>query len=73
VALREVGDVGHELLADRVHQRRGGEWHPPMAFEEADHAQLVLQTGLVDVQIHTVDALDLQRDTLGQHLGDAAR
>ena len=55
-------------LGDRVHQRRGDELEPPVALEEADHAQLMLQLGLVQVQVQPVDALKLEGHMLVEHV-----
>ncbi len=68
----EPVDVGHEGFRDRVHQRRGHEREPAMALEEADHPQLVLQTGLIEVQVHPVDALDLQGHMIRKNVGNGA-
>lgn len=38
--------------------------------EEADHTALRLQLGHVGVEVHAVDALDLQGDVLVEDLGD---
>jgi hypothetical protein len=37
------------------------------------HATAELQPGLVDVEIETVDALDLEHHVIGQDIGDSAR
>ena len=60
-------------LRDRVHQRRGREGEPRWPRKKPDHARRVLQLGDIEVQVHPVDALDLQRDVVGEHVGDAAR
>ena len=70
--LHELVDRGHKRAGDRVHERRGDKRVAPVAFEEPDHAEFVLQLGLVEVEIHAVDALDLKRDVLGEDLGGAA-
>jgi hypothetical protein len=41
-------------------------------LEEPDDTELVLQTGLVEVQVHPVDALDLQSDVLGENVTGTA-
>ena len=72
LVLDELVDGGDELLGHRVHQRRGDKRVAPVPFEEPDHTELVLQLGLVEVQVHAVDALDLKRHVLGEDLGSAA-
>ena len=69
----ETVDVGYEPFRDGVHQRRGHEREAPAGLEEADHAKLVLEPGLVEVEVHTVDAFDLEGHVLAENLGDAAR
>src|SRR3712207_181825 len=48
---------GHERPADRLHQGCGGDRLAPVLPEEADHAQLPLQLGHVDIEVQPVDAL----------------
>jgi len=43
-----------------------------MPAEEPRHPRRVLQPRLVDVQIHPVDAIHLERDVLSQDISDAA-
>ena len=61
-------DRRDEGLADRIHQRRGGERVATMRAEEVRHPALVLQLRHVDVEVHPVDALDLERRVLGEDL-----
>jgi hypothetical protein len=61
-------DASDERLGDRVHQRRGDELKPPMALEEADHAQLMPQLGLVQVQVQPVDTLKLEGHMVVEHV-----
>ena len=69
----EPVDRGDERLADRIHQRRGGERRTPMPAQEPHHPVHVLQPRLIHVQIQPVDALDLQRHVLIKDIADAAR
>ena len=69
--LDEAVDAEHEVFADRVHERRGDEGHPPVALEEPDDPRRVHELGLVEVQVHPVDALDLQGYVVGEDVGDA--
>jgi len=69
----EPVDRGDEALGHRVHQRRGGERRPAVTTEEPDHPVHMLQTRLIDVEVHAVDRLDLQAHVPGQDICDAAR
>jgi len=40
--------------------------------EESLHAAAILQSGLVDVQVHPVDRLDLEDHMIRQDVGDSA-
>ena len=64
----EALDVLHEPLGDRVHEGRGGEAEAQVAAEEAHHAGCVLELRDIEVQVHPVDALNLQGYVLGQHI-----
>jgi hypothetical protein len=68
----EPVDRGDKPLSDRVHQRRRGERRSPVPTEEPDRPVHMLQPGLVDVEIHPVDALDLQGDVVIEDISDAA-
>ena len=56
----------HERAGHRLHQRRGGERGTPVLPEEVRHARRGLQVRHIHVQIHPVDAFDLQGDLLIQ-------
>jgi hypothetical protein len=71
--LDEAVDGNHEALADRVHQGAGDEGHPPVGPEEPHHPAWVHQPGLVQVQVHPVDALDLEGDVVGEDVANAGR
>ena len=58
--LDEALDRGDEGLAHGVHQGRGGEGLAAMEAEEAGDAAVGLQLGLIDVEVHAVDAFDFQ-------------
>jgi hypothetical protein len=71
--LGEAVDGRHEGPGDGLeHDRRG---HPvaTVLAEETDYALGKLQLGDIDVQVHPVDALDLERDVPGQHVRHRAR
>ena len=65
----EVLDVGHEASGHRVHECRRSERRSPVALEESHHAGLVLELGHVEVQVHAIDALDLQGHVIVEHFG----
>ena len=44
-----------------------------MQLEEPDHPELVLQLGLVEVQVHPVDALHLESHMIGENIPNSAR
>jgi hypothetical protein len=60
----EVMDVRHERLGDRRHQHRRRVLVPPVTDEERRDAAAVLQSRLIDVQVHPVDRLDLENHVL---------
>jgi hypothetical protein len=61
--------AGHKALRHRLHQRRRGEGMAAMTAEELYHPALILQGRNIHVQIHPVDALQLERDVLIQDFG----
>jgi hypothetical protein len=69
----EPVDRRHERPRDRGHHRPRRERQPPMTLEEPDHAQLPLQLGHVQVQVHPIDRLDLQRDVARQDISSGTR
>ena len=62
----EPVDTAYEPRADRHHQRRRRDREPPLP-EEPHHPALVLQPGLIQVQIQPVDATHHQRRVLAEH------
>jgi hypothetical protein len=68
----EVVQVGDERLGHLGHQRRRGVDEPAVADEERGRPTGVLQLRLIHVEIHPVDALDLERHVAGQDFGGAA-
>ncbi len=56
--------LAHERLADGVHQHAGGKPVSAMKPKKARYAAFPLQPQDVDVQVHPVNALDLQRHML---------
>src|SRR5664280_1343953 len=69
----EVVNVGHERLAHGIHQRGRGITVAAMADEEPHDSAAVGQSGHPDVEIHPIDALDLEGHVVGEHIGDGAR
>jgi hypothetical protein len=69
----EAVDRGDEGLVDGVHEGRGGEGLAAMATEEGGHTAVGLEPGLVDVEIHAVDAFDLKGHVFAEDIGDGAR
>src|SRR5205823_7284506 len=67
---REALQRGHERRGGGRHQRRGGERGAPVDTEEVGHPRRGLQLRDIHVQIHPVDALDIQRDLLLQNCGN---
>ena len=68
VGLRPALDVPAELLPDRLEQRRGHDRLAPVIVEEIHHSAGSLQLIHVAVQIHPVQAGDIQADMPGHHL-----
>jgi hypothetical protein len=68
---RERLDGRDERPGDPVHERGGGEDHPPVLLEEADHAKVHLKLRNIDVQVHPVDSFELQSHMIVQERGDA--
>ena len=65
----EVLDGGDEGCAHRVHERRGGEGLTAVEAEEGGDPAIGLQPGLVDVEVHAVDAFDFQRHVILEDIG----
>ena len=68
--LDEAIDRSDERLAHGVHQRRSGEGRSAVKAEESSHATVSLQPGLVDVEVHPVDAFDFQGHVLLEDFGN---
>jgi hypothetical protein len=69
----EVMDVRHERLGDRRHQHRRRVLVPPVADEERRDPAAILQSRLVDVEVHPVDRLDLEDHVARQDISCGAR
>lgn len=67
--LGESLHISDEGIADRLHQRRRRKRRPAMKPKEVRHASIILQPRLIDVEIHPVDALHLQRHMLVEDIG----
>ena len=52
------------------HEGRGGEGLTAVEAEEGGDAAFGLQSGLIDVEVHAVDAFDFQRHVLAEDIGD---
>ena len=46
---------------------------PRCPHEERGDPRAVLQPGLVEVEVHPVDRLDLEQHVIGQHIGGRTR
>src|SRR5262249_43291053 len=60
-------------LADRLHEGRRGEGMPAMVAKECSHATLGLQSRLVDVEVHAVDAFHFEGHVLVDDFGNSTR
>jgi hypothetical protein len=69
----EAVDARDELGADRLQQRRRREGVTPMAPQERHDTLGVLQAGLIQVQVHAVDALHLQAHMLSEDITSTPR
>jgi hypothetical protein len=69
----EVMDVRDERLRHRVHQRRGRKLVTAVPDEEAASPGAVLQPGLPDVEVHPVDALNLETHMIGKDISNSSR
>src|SRR5262249_3145378 len=70
LARDEPLDRGDEGLADRLHEDRGRKRLPAVEAEERGDATVRLKARLVHVEVHAVDALDLEGDVAAQDIGD---
>jgi hypothetical protein len=66
-------DRGDEPVRDRTERRGRSDPQAHLALKVADDPLGELQLGHVDVQVHPVDALDLEPDVTRQDIGDSAR
>ena len=69
----EMTDVRGERRRHRGHQRRGGKPVAPVPHEERSDPRAVLQPGLVQVQVHAIDRLDLEQHMTSQHIASRTR
>jgi hypothetical protein len=72
VVVGVAADRGHERLAARGDQRRGGDVETEMPGQEPDDLPDPLQLGNVEVEIQPVDGLDLEHNMAGQHISCGA-
>jgi len=68
--LDEALDRGDERLADRVHESRGGEGLTAVEAEESRDTTVRLQARLIDVEVHAVDAFDLEGHVPAEDIGN---
>ena len=68
-----VADRGDELPVHRGHQRGRGDREPPVAHQVPRDLPGALQLRDEDVEVHPVDALDLEPDVISHHVADRAR
>ena len=70
-------DEGINLIQEGVghhaHERRGSDRLATLEPEKASSLFLRLQFGLVDVEVHAIDALDFQHYVIAQDVGNAPR
>jgi len=66
-------DRSGEGITDRGQRRCRGDLAAKLATQITHQCQLGLQRRHVDVEVHPVDALDLEHHVIGQHIGDSAR
>jgi hypothetical protein len=69
----ELIDGGDEGLAHGLHEGGRSEGVAAMEAEEGGDAGLVLQLGLVDIEVHAVDAFDFQGHMVAEDFGDSPR
>jgi hypothetical protein len=62
---------GYEGFGHRVHQSRGSELVAAMKTKELRHATFALQHRHVDVEVHPVDALQLEGHMILENVGNA--
>ena len=65
-------DGRHKGLADRGHEHRGGKHLAPVRAEEGRHARVELEPGDIHVEVHPVDAFDLECRMVFQDLTHGA-
>jgi hypothetical protein len=64
-----VLDRGDEGRAHGRHKRRGGERLTAVEAEERSDTAVGLQTGLIDVEVHAVDAFDFESHVVLEYIG----
>ena len=68
-----VLDIGDELSGHRRDQRGRGDREPAVPHQVTGHLAGALQFGDEHVEIHPIDALDLELHMIGQHIMNRAR
>src|SRR5271166_3104437 len=63
-------DRGDERFADGIHEGRRGKGITTVVTEEGRDAAVGLQPGLVDIEVHAVDAFDLESNVFAEDFGD---
>jgi hypothetical protein len=68
-----LGEPGYRLPepgADLLQHRRGGDLHPQMRVQEPDDLPARLKRGNIAIEVHPVQALDVQHRVTVQQLRD---
>ena len=69
----EPVDRPHERLAHRGHEGRGRKQLAPVRTEEVRHPAFILEPGNIHVEVHPVDALDLERPVWSRRISPTVR
>ena len=64
-------DCGDERLAHGVHECRRRESCTTVETEERRNTTVRLQSGLIDIEVHSVDAFDLESHVFAEHFGNS--
>ena len=67
----EAIDCGDEGLAHGVHEGRRGEGLTTVEAEEGSNTAVGLQPGLIDIEVHAVDAFDLESHVFTEDFGNS--
>ena len=70
VVVGKAIDLADELLSHPRHGAGRGKDLAPMKTKERRRSASVLQTGLINVQVHAVDSFDFQHHVILNHIGN---